>query len=168
MPSVFSGIGTELKAATLPAALFESARLLDSAENARNGANPGIAPKQNITTAVDFGTRTIAINATLPVQFSKGAGGNTVVAASNYLGAEYGEFEAGGDITATNIPAVFLEVAQMVASEEKEVQPVEDQPNNVQVSIDMETGTATVTATLPCSTSTNATGDVVIIAVDYF
>ena len=168
MPSNFSPTGSDLRSTNLPAALFEIARLLDAAENERNGANPGIAPKQNITTAIDFGTRTIAINASLPVQFAKGAAGVTMVEAVNYLGTPYGAFAPGGDTVAITIPGAFLEIAQMVSSAEKDVQPAEDQPNNVQVSIDMEAGTATVTATLPCDTDASLTGEVIISAVDYF
>lgn len=168
MASVFApGSNGTLKAVTLPSALFEMARVLDAAENSRNGANPGIAPQQRIAVSVDFGTRVAAIAATLPVAFTLDNNGKMVVDASDYLGAPYSEFvPGGGDLKSVDAPSAFLEVAQLVAANEKS-KPADNQPNNVQISIDAETGTATVTANLPISTSGSTNGSIVISAVDY-
>lgn len=168
--SVFvPGTGGTLKSAKKPAALFEMARVLDAAENSRNGANPGIPAKQNLTVTVDFGTRTAAIAATLPITATIGVDGKPILDVSDYLGAPYSTFVPGpdGDLKSTDIPSAFLELAQIVSNAEKAVTPVDDQPNNVQITYDLEAGNVTIAGTLPITTASEADGDVVIQAVDY-
>ncbi len=167
--SVFApGVAGTLKSVTEPSALFELARALDASENARNGANPGLAPKRNIATTISFDTGTIAIAASLPVATSVVADGSIQLVASDYLGAPYSDFvNGGGDLTSTNLVRAFAEMAQTLSASEKAVTPVDDQPNNVQVEVDFEAGTLTVSANLPFSTSTTAAGFVVIEASDY-
>lgn len=169
MPSIFApGAGGTLKAVTEPAALFELARALDAAENARNGANPGLPPKRNITTTVSFDTGVIAIAASLPISTTIATNGTLNLTASDYLGAPYSDFaNGGGDLESTNLVAAFVEMSQMLSASEKAVQPVDDQPNNVEVTVDFESGTLTVSASLPFSTTTDASGFVVIQAADY-
>ena len=165
--STFNNGGGTLKSDNLPAALFEAARELDAAEQNRNGANPGLTPRRNLTTIVSFDTGTIAIAATLPCTFTPAAGGGQTAALQNYLGANWTVFNPGadGDLTSTNTISAFLEVAALLATAEKTIQP--DEPNNVQISYDQEAGTATVAANLPFTTQQGANGEVTIIAIDY-
>lgn len=159
--------GSSLKADTIPAALIEAAMLIDAAEKARNGANTGIAPKNNIslTFSNDDGTANIA--ATLPVEVSSGPDGSVRYLPKNYLGAPYAAFTPGGDVTATNCMAAFVQVAQILSAAEKTVQPAEDQPNFIQVESSSEAGVITVTATLPFASVVDADGNLKITALDY-
>lgn len=169
MASTFDpGTGGTLKSTDLPGAFFELARFLDACESARNGANPGITPKQNITVSVDFGTKTAVVAAAIPAAFTIDTAGKLVTDASDYLGTIYSEFKpGGGSLKSTDAPSALVEMAGLLAAAEKAVTPVDDQPNNIQLVIDQETGAITVSATLPITTSTTAGGDVVIAAVDY-
>lgn len=168
MPSVILTAGSSLKSDTKPAALVEAALVLDAAEKARNGNNPGITPKNNVslTFSSDDGTANIA--ATLPVDVSVGADGSVKYLPKDYLGGGYATFTAGGDITATSAMAAFLQVAQILSAAEKAIQPTEDQPNFIQVEASSETGTVTVTASLPYTSTIDATtGSLTITAYDY-
>lgn len=159
--------GSSLKSDTIPAAFLEAALLVDAAEKARNGANPGITPKNNliVTFSSDDGTANIA--ATLPVDITVGSGGAVTYAAKDYLGGSYSVFTPGGAVTAVTVQAALVQVAQILSSAEKAIQPVEDQPNLVQVESSSELGTITISASLPFSSVISATGDVVITALDY-
>ncbi len=140
---------------------------MDSAEKARNGANPGITPKNNvvITFSSDDGTANIA--ATLPVDITVGSSGSISYAAKDYLGGSYSAFTAGGDVTATTRQTALVQVAQLLSAAEKAIQPVEDQPNFIQVESSSEAGTITIAASIPFSAVISSTGDVVITALDY-
>ena len=160
--------GSSLKSATLPAALFESALLLDSAEKARNGANPGLAPKNNISIIVSSDEGTINISAALPSEVTIGAGGTLVFNAKDYLGGTYSAFTSGGDLAGvTSRQDAFTQIAQMLSSAEKLVQPVEDQPNFIQIDSSSESGLITVTATLPYNSAILSAGTVEITTLDY-
>jgi len=163
------GTGGDLVSTNLPAAFFELARLLDAAENARNGANPGVAPKQNLTVTVDFGTRVASIAASLPITASPSASGQTQITAVDYLSPTFSAFNpgTGGTLKSTTSPSALLELGQILSNAEKAVVPAEDQPNNLQVTYDLETGTATITANLPITTSADTDGAVKVIASDY-
>lgn len=167
--SVFdSGTSGTLKSTQLPAALFEVCRALDAAENTRNGANPGLTPRRNISTTVSFDTGLISIAATIPVTPSIGAGGLIQLTASDYLGSPYSTFaNGGGDLTSDTLPEALLEVANLLAAAEKAVTPAENQPNNVQISFDLETGSATISANMPFTTTAADNGDVTVHAIDY-
>ena len=168
MASTFTSTGSSLTATHLPAALFEAARLLDAAENSRNAANPGIAAKQNISVTVDFGTRTAAIAATIPATFGVDTAGKLSIDASDYLGAPYSTFTVGsGQVKSADVVSAFVEVAQYTAAAEKQITPIEDQPNNVQITMDAETTSITINANLPITTSAGTGGEVIIDAVDY-
>ncbi|MBD2416064.1 hypothetical protein H6G80_03155 [Nostoc sp. FACHB-87] len=157
-----------LKSTQLPAALFEICRALDAAENTRNGANPGLTPRRNISTTVSFDTGTIAVAATIPVTPSIGAGGLIQLTASDYLGAPYSNFtNGGGDLASDTLPEALLEMANLLAAAEKAVTPAENQPNNVQVQFDLETGSATISANMPFTTAAATNGDVTVHAIDY-
>jgi hypothetical protein len=167
--SVFANGGGTLKSTQIPAAFFELCRELDAAEQNRNGANPGIAPRRNLSTTVSFDTGTIAVAATIPVIVSVAADGSIGLAAQDYLGATYSTFDpgTGGDLTSTTVMAAFLEMSSLLAAAEKEVTPIDAQPNNIQISFDLEAGNATVSANLPFTTLGATNGDVTIHAIDY-
>lgn len=162
------GTNGTLKSTTQPAALFELARALDAAENRRNGDNPGLAPKRNTATTVSFDTGTIAIAVAIPMSPSLDAAGVIQLTPSDYLGAPYSDFlNGGGELYSTNLIAAFAEMSQTLAAHEKAITPVDDQPNNIQVEADFETGLLTISANLPFTSSVSTGGDVVIHAVDY-
>ncbi|MBN3924006.1 hypothetical protein [Nostoc sp. NMS4] len=162
------GTAGTLKSTQLPQALFEVSRALDAAENLRNGANPGLPPRRNLSTTVSFDTGTIAIAATLPISAGIQTGGSVGVTVSDYLGSTYSAFAGGsGDLTSDTLPEALLEIASLLAAAEKAVTPAENQPNNVQIVFDLETSSATISANLPFTTAAGTTGNVVVIAIDY-
>lgn len=167
--SIFDpGTGGTLKSTQIPQAFFEVCRALDAAENTRNGANPGLPPRRNLSTTVSFDTGTVAVAATIPIITSIQSDGTIKVSGSDYLGSTYSSFNnGGGDLTSTNIVAAFLETASLLSSAEKGVVPVENQPNNIQIVIDTEAGNATISANLPFTTAAANNGDVTVIAIDY-
>ncbi|BAT56379.1 hypothetical protein NOS3756_53840 [Nostoc sp. NIES-3756] len=162
------GTSGTLKSTQIPQAFFEVARALDAAENNRNGANPGLPARRNLSTTVSFDTGTIAVAATIPIVTSIQTDGTIKILASDYLGSTYSAFtNGGGDLTSANIIAAFLETASLLSASEKAVVPVENQPNNIQIQVDVEAGTATVAANLPFTTAAASNGDVTIKAIDY-
>lgn len=167
--SIFDpGTAGTLKATQVPAAFFEICRALDAAENMRNGANPGLPPRRNLSTTVSFDTGTIAIAATLPVTTNIQSNGSIDIAVSDYLGSTYSAFaNGGGDLNSDTLPEALLEMASILAASEKAVTPAENQPNNVQIQFDVEAGSATISANLPFNTAAAANGDVTIHAIDY-
>lgn len=167
--SIFDpGTAGTLKSTQVPQAFFEICRALDAAENNRNGANPGLPPRRNLSTTVSFDTGTIAVAATLPITTNIQASGSIDIVASDYLGSAYSVFDNGeGDLKSDTLPEALLEMASILAAAEKAVQPTENQPNNVQIQFDIETGSATISANLPFNTEAAADGDVTIHAIDY-
>jgi hypothetical protein len=165
--SAIDTVASSLKSDTLPAALLEAALLVDAAEKSRNGANPGIAAKNNIS--INFGSDdgTCSIAATIPVDVTVGTNGSIQYAAKDYLGSSYTTFTAGGDVTASNRIAAFVQIAQMLSAQEKTVQPVEDQPNNITVESSSENGAITIAANLPVTATIDSAGKVTFEAVDY-
>jgi hypothetical protein len=140
--------------------------LLDVAEKTRNAANPGIAPKNNVS--VTFATEEGVAQVTIQLPASPTAtGAGLVYAPTDYLGGAYGAFTAGGDVTATTIMAAVSQVAHILSAAEKTVQPVEDQPNNVQIESSSENGFITITATVPVTQSIDADGNIKFVALDY-
>jgi hypothetical protein len=165
--SAIDTTGSSLKSDTLPAAVLEAALLVDAAEKTRNGANPGIAAKNNVSINFVSDDGTCAIAATIPVDVTVATSGAIQYAAKDYLGNNYTPFTAGGDVTATNRIAAFVQVAQMLSAEEKSVQPTEDQPNNITVESSSESGAITISATLPVTATIDSAGRVTFEAVDY-
>ncbi len=162
------GTSGTLKSTQIPAAFFEVCRALDAAENLRNGANPGLPPRRNLSTTVSFDTGTIAVAATLPITPNIQSNGSIDIAASNYLGSTYAAFaNGGGDLSSDTLPEALLEIASLLAAAEKSVTPAENQPNNVQIQFDLETSSATISANLPFTTASASNGAVTIIAIDY-
>lgn len=162
------GTGGTLKSTQLPQAFFEICRALDAAEKDRNGANPGLPPKTQLSTTVSFDTGTIAVAATIPIISSIQTDGTIKIVASDYLGGTYTAFNnGGGDLTSTNLVAAFLEAASLLSATEKAITPIESQPNNIEIQFDTEAGNATISANLPFTTDATTQGDVVIKAIDY-
>ncbi|MFN6515701.1 MAG: hypothetical protein RMY29_014565 [Nostoc sp. CreGUA01] len=162
------GTSGTLKSTQVPQAFFEVCRALDAAENLRNGANPGLPPRRNLSTTVSFDTGTIAVAATLPVTTNIQSNGSIDIVASDYLGSTYSTFaNGGGDLKSDTLPEALLEMASILAAAEKAVTPTENQPNNVQIQFDIETGSATISANLPFNTLAAANGDVTVHAIDY-
>ncbi|MBD2692637.1 hypothetical protein [Anabaena catenula] len=162
------GTSGTLKSTQIPQAFFEVCRALDAAENTRNGANPGLPPRRNLSTTASFDTGTIAVAATIPIVTTIQADGTIQIAGSDYLGSTYSTFaNGGGGLESTNIVAAFLETASLLSAAEKAVTPVENQPNNVQIQIDVEAGSVVVSANLPFTTVAASNGDVTIKAIDY-
>lgn len=159
--------GSSLKSTNIPAAVFESALFLDNAEKSRNGANPGLAPKNNISINISSDEGVVTIAATLPAEISVDAAASISYNAKDYLGGTYAAFVPGGDILATSAMDAFVALAQRLSSSEKLVQPVEDQPNFIQVDSSSEAGTITVTATLPYTATILATGQLQVTMLDY-
>lgn len=165
--SVIVTTGSSLKSTTQPAALLEACLFLDGAEKARNGANPGIAPKNNMSITISSDDGVAQITATLPVDVTVLADGGVKYGAKDYLGGAYAAFTAGGDVTSDSRMEAVVQIASILSATEKLVQPAEDQPNNVQVESSSENGTITITASLPITTTIGSTGEVEIIAIDY-
>jgi hypothetical protein len=162
------GTSGTLKSTQVPAAFFEICRALDAAENTRNGANPGLPPRRNLSTTVSFDTGTIAVAATIPITTNIQSNGSIDIVASDYLGSTYSTFaNGGGDLNSDTLPEALLEMASILAAAEKAVTPAENQPNNVQIQFDVETGSATISANLPFNTAAATNGDVTIHAIDY-
>jgi hypothetical protein len=159
--------GSSLKSTTLPAALLESCLFLDTAEKARNGANPGLAPKNAISIVISSDDGTVNISAALPADVTVGALGSLVYNAKDYLGGTYAAFTPGGDLTATSRMDAVVQIAQMLSSAEKAITPTEDQPNFVQVDSSSESGLITITATLPYNAVILTLGTVEIATLDY-
>lgn len=159
--------GSSLKSTNLPAALFEAALFLDAAEKSRNGANPGLAPKNALSLTISSDEGLINISAVLPAEVTVGTGGTLIYNAKDYLGGTYSAFTAGGDLSATSRQDAVVQIAQMLSNAEKLIQPVEDQPNFVQLDSSSESGTITVTATLPYTTAILSAGSVEITSIDY-
>jgi len=162
--SVFNNGGGTLKATTKPGALLEVAHSLSNAEKA---ASTPDNPVNNITITLDLEANTAALAATLPVAATLNAAGEVVIAAGDYLsGAAPFNGGTGGDLKAVNMPAAFLETAQVVAGSEQAV--AVNTPNNVTISMDLEAQIATITAGLPITTTIDATtGKVIVTPTDY-
>lgn len=159
--------GSSINSTNLPAALLEACLLLDAAEKARNGANPGLPPKNFLTMTISSDEGLVNISAILPSSVTLGADGSIVYNASDYVGAAYSAFVPGGDLTATTVMDSVVMIAQLLSNTEKLVQPLEDQPNFVQLESSSEAGTITVNATLPYRAVVLAAGSIEIVAVDY-
>jgi hypothetical protein len=159
--------GSSLNSDTLPAAFLEAALFLDAGEKLRNGANPGITPKSFVTASFSADEGVVTIAASLPVDVTVSADGAVSYTAKDYLGGTYAAFTAGGAVTATTRMAALVQVAQLLSAAEKAVQPVEDQPNFLQLESSSESGTISINAALPVSSSIDANGNVLFTAIDY-
>jgi hypothetical protein len=165
--SIFVPGASQLKSTNQPAAFLEICLLLDGAEKLRNGANPGVAAKNNVSLTFSSDEGVAQVTATLPTAVTGLADGGIKYLAKDYLGGTYATFTPGGDVTAVFLPDALVQVASQLAASEKGVLPVEDQPNNIQIDSSSENGTISITATIPISTVVDSTGRIQIVAVDY-
>jgi hypothetical protein len=162
------GTGGTLKSTNLPAAFFECARALDAAEQDRNGSNPGLLPRRNSVTTVSFDTGTVSVAAALPITAETSIGGTINVVAQDYLGGSFAAFDGGGgDATSTTIMRALLEIANLLHNAEKAVTPADSQPDNIQITHDLESGIANISANIPFTSAVNPDGSVVVVAIDY-
>jgi hypothetical protein len=165
--SIFAPGASALKSTNQPAAFLEICLLNDAAEKLRNGANPGVAAKNNVSVTVSSDEGVAQVTATLPTTVTSLSDGGIKYLAKDYLGGTYSTFAPGGDVTATLLQDALVQVASILAASEKGVLPVEDQPNNIQIDSSSENGTISITATIPVSTAIDSSGRIQIIAVDY-
>jgi hypothetical protein len=167
--SVINVTGSDIKSTTLPNALLEACLLLDNREKSRNGLYPSLPPKNNVTITFSSDDSTASIAASLPVNvvIEGTTIGGIIYDAKPYLGAAFDAATPGGSLTSTSLQGQILQIAQMLSNAEKQVTPLEDQPNFVQVESSSESGVTTVTATLPFTLTILDNGGVNIVANDY-
>jgi hypothetical protein len=164
--SAINTTGSSLKADTKAAAFLEACLLLDGAEKARNAANPGIAPKNNVSVTFSNEEGVAQVSIQLPAA-PTATGAGLIYAPTDYLGGAFGVFTPGGDVTATTVMSAVSQVAHILSATEKTVQPIEDQPNNVQIESSSENGFITITATIPFTQTIDVDGNIKIVALDY-
>lgn len=165
--SAYSNTGSGIKSTTIAAAFVEACRLLNEAEITRNAANPSVAPKNNVTMSASFDGKSFSIAAALPFVPALDASGKYIADATDYLGTLYSAFVPGtGTAKSTDLPSLVMEIGQILSSKEKTV-PEADRPNNIQVSIDDESGVATITANIPFTAAIGPDGEVTLTALDY-
>ncbi len=166
--SAYSNTGSGITATTKAAAFVEVCRLLNEAEIARNAANPGLTAKNNVTMSASFDNKTFSIAASLPIQNVLDTTGKMVLDAVDYLGTLYSVFVPGtGQAKSTDLPSLLLEIAQILSAAEKAITPEADQPNNIQLTYDNESGVATITGNIPFTATIGAAGVVSLTALDY-
>lgn len=166
--TAYVSTGSSLSSTTLAGAFVEAARLLNDAEAERNAANPGVAPKNNVSMTADFDGRTLNTTIALPFVQTFDTAGKVVIAASDYLGGTYSAFTVGtGQAKSTTKMGAVLEIAQILAAAEKAITPETDQPNNIQITYDFEALTANITATTPFTPNVGTAGEITLEALDY-
>lgn len=166
--SLYLSTGSSIASDTIAAAFVEAARILNDSESARNAANPGVAPKNNVNMTADFDGRTINTTLALPIIQTFDVAGKVVIEAQDYLGGIYSPFTVGtGAAKSTTKMGAVLEIAQMLAAAEKLVTPETDQPNNIQITYDFEAKLANISATTPFTPSIGLNGEITLTALDY-
>lgn len=165
--SLFAPGASALKSTNQPAAFLEICLLMDSAEKLRNGANPGVAAKNNVSVTISSDEGVAQVTCSFPTAVTTMLDGGIKYLAKDYLGGTYSAFVPGGDVTAALLPDAVVQIASQLAASEKGVLPVEDQPNNIQIDSSSENGTISITATIPVSTVIDGTGRIQVVAVDY-
>ncbi|WP_055074411.1 hypothetical protein [Pseudanabaena sp. 'Roaring Creek'] len=167
MGTAYSNTGSDLDSTNLVSAFVESIRKLNEAEVSYNAANP-TRVKNNVSMSASFDSKTFAISASLATLNSLDTTGRWVIDAKDYLGAPYSTFVPGtGESKSTDYPSLVLEIAQKLSAAEKTITPEADQPNNIQLAYDNETGVATITAEIPFTASFGTTGEVTLTALSY-
>lgn len=154
------GTGGTLKSTTLEDAFLEGFQLLNAAEAALAN-NPGLT-SMNFDTDAGIATMT----ASLPVATSVAADGSINVAAftTGYVTNAFNPGSPAGDVASTTLLGAVIEMAQLLQATEN-TQQADD---NVQVSIDGNTGRFSITAALPITLGVNSTsGKVEITATEY-
>lgn len=160
--STFNPGSGDLSSTNLPAAFVEIAARLQLAETAI-----ATNPPDNLTLTSDIDGQSFGINASLPISATVDTSGQPIMAATDYLtplGGSSTIDTTGSDLKSTNLVSALLEIAQLLHSAEK--QAVEPQPDNIQVSYNLENQTADINATIPQSISL-VSGKVTVTATDY-
>ncbi len=166
MTTLFSKGDSVFKATQLVPAFVEGVRLLNTAENTRNAANPALTPKQNVSMTASFDGNVYSISATLPVDTALTTTGQYALTARNYLGT-YGDFVPGtSELESTNLAGAVLELAQKVQAAELQ-QPEADRPNNIQLVHEADTGTMVISASIPFNPAIGTSGEVTLFANAY-
>jgi hypothetical protein len=166
--TAYISTGSSLSSDTLSAAFIEAARILNDSESTRNAANPGVAPKNNVSMTADFDGRTLNTTLALPIIQTFDTSGKIIIAAQDYLGSTYSAFTVGtGQAKSVTKMGAVLEIAQILAAAEKAVTPETDQPNNIQITYDFEAQIANITATTPFTPSIGTLGEITLTALDY-
>jgi len=174
MASVFTpGTSGTLKSTNIPAAFYEMAMVLSDAEKAVAEA---FRPDQiQIATNSEAGQITVAAN--VPIASVLSGTGAWTVSATDYLAALVTAGNApagtqtftngtGGEVPVTSKVAAFWAIAQKLHAAEL-AKPADTRPNNITISADFENGNGTIAVTLPMTTAIDATGKIVVTAVDY-
>lgn len=166
--TAYVSTGSSLSSDTISAAFIEAARILNDAESLRNSANPGVAPKNNVSMTADFDGKTLNTTLALPIIQTFDISGKVVIGVQDYLGVTYSAFTVGtGQAKSSTKMGAVLEIAQLLAAAEKAVTPETDQPNNIQITYDFESQLANITATTPFTPSIGALGEITLTALDY-
>lgn len=166
--SAYVSTGSSLDSTTKASALVEVIRKLNDAEALRNAANPGVAPKNNISMVADFDSRTIAITATMPFTRTFGTQGQSILTYNDYLGGSYSAFTVGtGDALSPLLQGAVVQIAQIVSGAELAVTPDTDRPNNVQITDDYELSVTVISVNMPFTPSFGSGGEITITALDY-
>jgi hypothetical protein len=166
--SAYTPTDSDLDSITKAGAFVEVIRKLNDAEATRNAANPGVAPRNNISMTADFDARTINITATLPFTRTLNSTGQTVLTYNNYLGGSFSAFTPGtGDAKSTLLQGAVAEIAQILSGAELAITPDTDRPNNIQITDDYELSQTAITATIPFTPSFGSAGEITITALDY-
>lgn len=165
MASTFDkGTAGTMAATTLPAALAEIAARVEAAEAAITTNTPN-----NVQLIADLDNQLLSITASLPIT-STLSSGSIQISATDYINTAGGTSTfagGGGDAAATHLAAAFLEIAQLVQEAEAASSAI-PQPNNVQVSIDLDNNLASINAALPSSLAVNSSnGKLEVTATDY-
>jgi hypothetical protein len=166
--SAYTSTGSSLNADTKAGAFVEIARQLSDAELLRNAANPGVAPKNNVSILADLDGKTFDITISLPIVSSINTSGQSVSTVTDYLGPTYSSFTIGtGDAKSTDKAAAALEIAQILVAAENAVTPETERPDNIQITYDFDTLTADISATIPFTAAFDTNGATVLTALDY-
>jgi len=148
------GTGGTLKSTVLEAAFLEICEYVQPLETDLN--------LNNVTVTYNSDALTAAVNATIPVSSTIGAGGSIIYTATNSLSDPF--LNGGGTLSATHGYAAVLETAKRLqAAEAGLTTPI----NNISVTINDEAGTATIAANLPISIAVNTSGKPEIVADEY-
>lgn len=161
MSSFTPGTG-DLSSTNLPAAFIEISALLQLAESAIVNDAPN---NVTLTSDIDGGSFTVAIS--IPITTSVDATGQPVIVATDYVTAAGGIGSldtTGSTLSSTNLSAALMEISQLLHNAEKAI--ADPQPDNIQISYNLENLTADINANIPQSIAVTA-GAINITAVDY-
>lgn len=161
MSSFNPGAGS-LSSTNLPAAFLEIAALLQIAESSIVNDAPN-----NVTLTSDIDGGSFAVAITIPITTSVDGSGQPVIVATDYVtnaGGSGALDTTGSSLSSITIPAALMEISQLLHNAEKAA--AEPQPDNIQISYNLENLTADINATIPQSIAVT-NGTIVVTATDY-